>query len=91
MTSTLYGSGTIVRVLQTFLAAAVVLSTGSAFAIERDERDSVRTARVYHIMKAEREPLEKLHARLVALPSEQLFAEFQRLAKEESSDPGSRW
>lgn len=72
-----------------FLVAFAGSLAISASAIERDERESIRSARVFHIMKMDRASLEMLYSKLAPLPRSRLLAEFQRLAKKESIDHAS--
>ncbi|MCW7540127.1 peptidylprolyl isomerase [Aquabacterium sp. A7-Y] len=74
------------------IAAALMapLQPVQAEPLQKDERDVLRSARVYHIMKTTVEPLEKLRSRLSSLPPHRLLAEFKRIAQSETADPGSR-
>ena len=57
--------------------------------LEKDERDVLRSAHVYHIMGASQGALEKLRTQLDSVPANQLLSEFKRLARARSADPAS--
>lgn len=71
--------------------AALWLAAATAMAapLEKDERDVLRSAEVYHIMAGSREPLDKLGAQLRGATGAPLLEKFKRLARANSSDPGS--
>ncbi len=76
------------------LALTVVgVSSSPCFAItpwgERDETDTLRSARTYHIMFTSVQEAQEMHRRLVNLQGAELFEQFQRAARAESKDPGS--
>lgn len=73
----------------TLIALLLAATNALPAPIERDERDVLRSAEVYQIMAASREPLDKLGTQLRGATGTQLLEKFKRLARAHSSDPGS--
>lgn len=83
----------LLRIMRKHLLIAVALffavSQAQCAPPEKDERDVLQSAQVYHIMGANQASLEKLGAQLRSVSKDQLLNEFKRHAKAESSDTGS--
>lgn len=77
------------KALSTLVTIFFVGSHSQAAPLEKDERDVLRSAHVYHIMGLSQAPLEKLGAQLRGVPADRLLDEFKQLARAKSSDPGS--
>ncbi|MGY0196405.1 peptidylprolyl isomerase [Leptothrix sp. BB-4] len=77
------------KILMALVAFFVSGLEAEAAPLERDEREIIRSAHVFHIMGASLESMQTLRAQLTAVPEDQLLGEFTRLAREKSSDVGS--
>lgn len=79
--------------LKTHLLVVLALLSCQVFAAtpwgEKDESDTLREARTYHIMFSTEQAAQDAYARLKGLKGATLFESFQKLAKSESKDPGS--
>lgn len=56
---------------------------------DREETDTVKSARTYHIMFASQQEAQASHRRLAGLKGAALFEQFQQAARAESRDQGS--
>jgi len=76
-----------------FVGAALVMAASAlqvqAEPLQKDERDVLRIAHVYHIMGASRDQLDRVRLQLDGVPERQLISTFSRIAQKASSDTGS--
>lgn len=78
------------RVLPLVLLASAMCHVSAATPWgEKDEYDTLREARTYHIMFNSQQAAENAYRRLVGLNGPELFEQFRKIAKAESKDPGS--
>jgi hypothetical protein len=77
------------KYLTVWLIALLFISSAAAIPQEKDDRDVVHEAKVFHIMLSNRTSADAIHSKLLLAPKEHLFDEFKALAISDSKDPGS--
>ena len=77
------------KILFGLVAFSIFSANTQGAPLERDERDVLRSAHVFHIMGPSQSALEPIRAQLNGSAADQLLGDFRRLARAQSSDVGS--